>query len=104
MAKRTLKAFTDPGHGWLAVPYSDLETLGIVDKISAFSYYRVDKHNNIKVYLEEDCDWSTYMLAAGAAGWTITIHYNHTDKQSKIRSYLSYNHFPTKWYKLGLTA
>lgn len=44
--------FTDPGHGWLFVPWTVVEVLGINTKeFSTYSY--VDQNG---VYLEEDCD------------------------------------------------
>ena len=49
---------TDPGHGWLAVPYKDLVSLGIQDKISDYSY---SKGNT--AYLEEDCDAAVFITA-----------------------------------------
>jgi len=47
---------TDPGHGWLAVKRNELVRLGILDKISGFSYQRGET-----VYLEEDCDASIFL-------------------------------------------
>lgn len=35
---RTLIMYTDPAHGWMRVPFGDLELLGIEDKISSYSY------------------------------------------------------------------
>ena len=48
----------DPGHGWLEVPLSFLFELNIQNKITPYSY----KGDN-KVYLEEDCDMSTFHSA-----------------------------------------
>jgi hypothetical protein len=45
----------DPGHGWVAVKRSFLHTLGIADRITSYSYQR-----GATVYLEEDCDASTF--------------------------------------------
>jgi len=50
--------WNDPGHGWLEVELSDLNILGIRDKISKYSY----RYNN-KAYLEEDMDATTYIKA-----------------------------------------
>jgi hypothetical protein len=41
----------DPGHGWLEVPYADIESVGAQGIISKFSYRK-----NNTCYLEEDCD------------------------------------------------
>jgi len=53
----------DPGHGWIAVKRKELERLGILDKISGFSY-----QNGDTVYLEEDCDATTFCNAKKEAG------------------------------------
>lgn len=42
---------SDPGHGWLEVPLSFVRSMGLADKISAYSYVRGNT-----AYLEEDCD------------------------------------------------
>ena len=52
--------FEDPGHGWLEVTRAELRTLGIEDKISAYSYQSRDGR---KVYLEEDGDLTTFLRA-----------------------------------------
>ena len=54
---------TDPGHGWLEVDRAELVALGILGDISPYSYQRGDK-----VYLEEDCDFSRFLLAKEAIG------------------------------------
>jgi hypothetical protein len=48
----------DAGHGWLEVPIADVKKLGIYDKITAYSYIKGDK-----LYIEEDCDASTFCRA-----------------------------------------
>ena len=52
---RTIKLqyYTDPSHGWLRISRRDAEFLGILDKISGYSY-QSPKGNYI--YLEEDSD------------------------------------------------
>lgn len=55
-----IKMFTDPGHGWLRVPLSLINYLGIAPLITGYSY--VDDKN---AYLEEDCDLSTFLCAIG---------------------------------------
>lgn len=50
--------WVDPGHGWLQVKYDDLITLGVLDKISAYSY-----RGNEIAYLEEDIDAGIYIDA-----------------------------------------
>lgn len=43
--------FNDGGHGWYSVKRSKLESMGVLSKVSGFSYQRGES-----VYLEEDCD------------------------------------------------
>jgi hypothetical protein len=54
----TFTFHTDPGHGWVEVPFSVLKELGIEDKITPYSY----AHNSV-AYLEEDCDGTTFVEA-----------------------------------------
>ncbi len=61
--KRRLKStpavfWNDPGHGWFEANYSDLVLLDIHRVISGYSYRKGDK-----VYLEEDCDATKYVVA-----------------------------------------
>ena len=58
-----MKSYTihvDPGHGWLAVDRSELAELGILDKITSFSY---QSRSGRICYLEEDCDMATFLIA-----------------------------------------
>lgn len=87
MTKLTLNFYCDPGHGWAKINRKWLSILGIEDKISRYSYMRKDY-----VYLEEDCDLSVLFEAAKALDITIKLKEYSTDKQSKIRSYASYNY------------
>ena len=50
--------YSDPGHGWLAVPMNEINKLGIVNKISRYSYL-----NDGMAYLEEDCDFEVFFNA-----------------------------------------
>lgn len=49
---------SDAGHGWLAVKQKELAELGILEKVSVFSY-----HNGQTVYLEEDVDAGLFVQA-----------------------------------------
>jgi hypothetical protein len=49
---------SDPGHGWLAVKRDELVKLGILDKITSWSYQKGQT-----VYLEEDCDAGAFFQA-----------------------------------------
>lgn len=76
---------TDAGHGWLAVKRQELEKLGILDKISVYSYQKGGT-----VYLEEDCDLSVFLNALGLSWQEFTakntIKKSYKDR-SKVRSY-----------------
>jgi len=50
----------DAGHGWIAVPRHELDRLGLLGKISAYSYQRGGT-----VYLEEDRDATLFVEALG---------------------------------------
>ena len=82
----TLTVFEDSGHGWVRFPLKRLEKLGIMSKISAYSYQRTSY-----AYLEEDCDAGVLVEALKADGYTIKdIKVYHTDRRSKIRGYSSF--------------
>jgi len=49
---------TDPGHGWVEVPFQMLQLLGITEEITRYSY-RQDQ----TCYLEEDQDAETFVKA-----------------------------------------
>jgi hypothetical protein len=83
----THKFYSDAGHGWLAVPRQELITLGILHKISHYSY-----ELSSTVYLEEDCDLSTYAAAIDATGKRFACkHMPQVNGHSKIRSYFSFS-------------
>jgi hypothetical protein len=77
----------DDGHGWLEVPKAQLEKLDILSKITRYSY---EKDEN--VYLEEDCDLSTFIKAIGVADsafqafWKESVTTKYTEP-SPIRTY-----------------
>lgn len=76
--------FNDPGHGWLAVSFAELQALGIAEKITHYSYRRADI-----VYLEEDCDLTTFIRAKAARGERVI--YSETFQQNTpIRNYSAY--------------
>ena len=91
---KSITIYTDPSHGWAKVSLSELIRLNIADKISSYSYIRAkryDKHaQSIYVYLEEDCDLSTYIKALDAKGIQYMFKTLHTNKSSKVRSYNRY--------------
>ena len=55
---KTYNFFTDPGHGWLEVPMTDIQIFGLEGKISGYSYI---SRNGKTAYLEEDCDYSLFL-------------------------------------------
>jgi len=74
----------DPGHGWLHVRRSEIERLGIARVITPYSYQRCEL-----VFLEEDCDLSTFMRAKEAAGEPVIFDERHVAHTS-IRGYDAY--------------
>ena len=80
-----LRYYTDPGHGWLGVKRKVLKDLGLLDKITSYSYQRGDT-----VYLEEDCDLPTLATKMAQIGDIIVYDTRHTDQRSPIRSYESF--------------
>ena len=78
--------FHDPGHAWVKVPRKMLGELGIMDKITPYSYQRGEF-----VYLEEDCDAFTLHAALEAKGDPVGYRHRHANKSSKIRGYRSFS-------------
>ena len=83
---RTYRFYSDPGHGWLAVKRAELVRLGIMDKITPYSYQKGET-----VYLEEDCDAETFMEAKQARGESVTIKESNSPvRDSPVRGYQSF--------------
>lgn len=82
-----IHVYNDPGHGWGAVKRHALQSLGIADKVSHYSYQRGQT-----VYLEEDCDLSLLLGALRQRGITPEFIEHHTNRRSPIRSYDHYQH------------
>ena len=85
--------YQDAGHGWLKVPKAELYSLGIANDISHYSY---QSDSGKWVYLEEDCDFATFIVAKGwNPRWSDFEDHLvcHRSERSKIRSYGRY--FPT---------
>ncbi len=83
--KIKINVYSDAGHGWAQVQRAELKRLGILQKISSFSYQR-----GTYVYCEEDMDLSTYCDALRACGNEPDFVEHHTDSESQIRSYLPF--------------
>jgi hypothetical protein len=84
-ASASLRMISDPGHGWLEVPVSELVRLGIAKQISPYSYRKGQM-----AYLEEDMDAGTYLQALQDAGEPrpnlVEVYQEHTP----IRNYPKY--------------
>lgn len=98
MKNVTVKYYTDPSHGWIAVKRSLLEELNLLDKISSYSYTK-----GKTVYLEEDCDANLFLETAKQSSICVTVKSKHTNNSHPIRSYDRYttptpNHFQ---YQIG---
>jgi hypothetical protein len=72
---------TDPGHGWLEVPMTDIDRLGLASKISRYSYRKGET-----AYLEEDCDASLFVEAIKASGSEFKYSEQTTNADSFIRA------------------
>lgn len=83
---KVFKFYSDDQHGWLAVKKTDLDFLGITNKITYCSY---TKGNT--VYLEEDYDAGLFFKAFetkfGLPPRYETVRY---DGSSPIRNYFHY--------------
>lgn len=84
-ASQSLRMISDPGHGWLEVPVSELIRLGIAKQISRYSYRK-----GMMAYLEEDMDAPTYLQALDAAGESRPSIVDVYQERTPIRNYPSY--------------
>ena len=82
--KTRFKFYSDPSHGWVKVDRPILVSLGIIDKITPFSYQRGDF-----VYLEEDQDLSTFFNAffTKYGKDPILVHMPQSNNRSRIINY-----------------
>lgn len=83
----TIKKYfhSDTGHGWLAVKRKEVESLGLVDKISSFSYQK-----GKTVYLEEDVDAGLFLKAMKDSGTEVEVKDAKPVKRSNIRGFSSF--------------
>ena len=88
--QKSFDFISDPGHGWIKVPFDLLQALGITTNISRHSYMRGEY-----AYLEEDRDASLFHQA-------FEKHYGKPpqyrmrvagQKSSRVRNYDTYNAF-----------
>lgn len=71
---RTYTFYSDPGHGWLAVPISDLKEFGVEKQITQFSY-----RSGNTAYLEEDVDAGRFIDALKTKGEEVKIIHAEQD-------------------------
>jgi hypothetical protein len=83
---RNFKYYTDPGHGWVAVKADILESLGLIDQISGFSYVK-----GFTVYLEEDRDASLFSARYREKNGAYTLEECHSSDRSSVRRYSPYS-------------
>ena len=84
--RTSFEVFSDPGHAWCKVPFSVLQELGIVEKITCYSYQRGGF-----AYLEEDCDLSVLVAALRERGITPKFRERVArERYSRIRDYYCY--------------
>ncbi len=74
---------SDQSHGWLKVPMTELEFLGIAKSITKFSFIKGEH-----VYLEEDCNATLFCDAKQSQdpSWELDI-ISHTAAESSIRGF-----------------
>lgn len=85
-----LTFISTPGHGYLSVNKDLIEKLELVDAISSFSGMDMNR-----VYLEEDCDLSTFIRACEEQG--IKLEYKET-----YRDTFSYTHcYNAKYFRIN---
>lgn len=82
-----VKFYSDPGHGWFAVKRKYIKLCDAAGRgVSHCSYQR-----GATVYLEEDCDFHIFEVAAKLAGFTVKIESCKVlNKAHPIRSYDAY--------------
>jgi hypothetical protein len=78
-----LRFISDEGHGWLEVPKAMLKNAGCEQDISSFSYEKDEA-----VYLEEDCDAGTFILAMRNKYPSVNIIFDEVfQSRTPIRGY-----------------
>ena len=76
---------TDPGHGWLAVKRSHVPP-NIQKEITGYSYQKGGT-----IYLEEDCDFSTFIRYLETQGVQEIKLYESYTPHSAIRNYQGFS-------------
>jgi len=80
--------FSDPGHGWVRVPFSHLLEFDLVEKISRYSYIST---SGKWAYLEEDQDAPIFLHHLQSCGVEYKLSASYCDNSSRIRTYPQFN-------------
>lgn len=83
---RTYQYFTDPGHGWVKVPFKEIVKLGLEKDISNCSYIFKEY-----IYLEHDRDFGLFQKEMNDCGVKVQLtNHNAKSRHSRIRNYEHY--------------
>jgi hypothetical protein len=77
--KLNLVFFHDPGHGWLRVPKSFVDLIGV--EVSPYSY--LDPRDGM-AYLEEDLDAPRFLVAVKDKGWEVVTTDKHLGSEENF--------------------
>jgi len=80
--QKTYTVFSDPGHAWGCVEIDELQRLGIMHRISEYSYLDAERQ---VAYLEEDCDLPLFLDAKIKRAEPYNLNEQHTDDDIFIR-------------------
>ena len=86
MANNRYQFYSDSGHGWLAVPAWELRSMGLLEKITKYSYMK-----DQIVYLEEDCDAGEFVDSKRRNGHEVIFEEHLINGRANIRDYQSYD-------------
>ena len=86
----TFTFHTDPGHGWLQVETSLIQSLGVTG-ISSCSY--IDGSANLIAFLEEDCDAALFINAYQEKNPRVEVRFREVNLNQEhwIRNLPSYD-------------
>lgn len=80
--EKTFTFYSDPGHGWLAVAYSDVLAAGL----DLLNFSRYSYANGQTLFLEEDLDAGVFLTAWKSLGFTYKIEEkNEPNRDSFVR-------------------
>lgn len=86
MKNLNLNFYYDAGHGWLEVPTQIVKEMGILKKISRYSYLNSYSAPDRKCYLEEDCDAPLFLDACKIKDVNVTINEIDNGTHSFVRN------------------